>query len=154
MMLLFILLQLILFLFMIFHDWISVPPFNDIKTLKISDSYFYRLLGSAINGIVVLIPLIITWHYYRQSAFPLSAIITISIFYFILTIGTILSWWVPYIFGSSQKHKLEFSKFNHTHHFLPKRGDNVIPNTLHVILHLQVWACLAISIYFLINYLS
>lgn len=135
---------------MLFHDWITIPPFNDIEALKKSDSTFYRLLGSLVNGMFVLIPLIITLRCYQQTPIPLIAMITVLTCYLLLTIGTILSWWVPYYWGSSQKLKDEFSKFKNTHHFLPARGDNVIPNTLHVILHLQVWACLAISLYFLI----
>lgn len=144
----FILLQFLLLLFMVFHDWISIPPFNDIEALKTSDNHFYRILGSLINGLIVFFPLLITVKYYQMDSFPLSAINTICIFYFILSLGTILSWWVPYVFGSSTKHKEAFRKFEKTHHFLPRRGDNVIPNTLHVVLHLQVWACFAMSIYF------
>lgn len=147
----FILLQIVLLLFMIFHDWIPVPPFNDIGAIKINDSNLYRLLGSAINGITVLIPLIITLAYYNELYIPISASITLVSFYFLLTIGTILSWWTPYFFGSSKKHKHAFNKFKNTHYFLPARGDNVIPNTLHVVLHLQVWICLIISIYLLIT---
>lgn len=151
MMLFFIFLQTVLLIFMLFHDWIPIPPLNDVATLKKVDGNFYRLLGSLINGATVLIPLLITL-YYHQSSMPLSASVTIFAFYFFLTIGTILSWWVPYFFGSSQKHQEQFSKFKNTHHFLPARGSNVIPNTLHVILHLQVWLCLMISIYFLMNH--
>ena len=151
MMLFFIFLQTILLIFMLFHDWIPVPPLNDVGTLKKVDGHFYRLLGSFINGATVLIPLSITL-YYHQSSMPLSASVTIFSFYFFLTIGTILSWWVPYFFGSSQKHQEQFGKFKNTHHFLPARGSHVRPNTLHVILHLQVWLCLMISIYFLMNH--
>ncbi len=147
---LFIILQFILLLFMIFHDWISIPPFTDIAALKANTSYFYRLLGSFINGMIVFIPLMLTLIYY-QSGIPRSTEITIFIFYLILTIGTICSWWVPYLFGSSQEHKKQFSRFKNTHHFLPARGDNVIPNTLHVVLHLQVWACLIIATYLLLT---
>ena len=147
----FIFLQCVLLLFMLFHDWVSIPPLNDIKSLKKADSNLHRLLGSIINGIVVLIPLILTIKYFRQQL-PFNIAMNIFIFYLLLSIGTILSWWFPYIFGSSQKHKQLFSKFKNTHHFLPARKDNVIPNTLHVILHLQVWICLIISIYFLIKY--
>lgn len=150
MMPLFILLQFVLLVFMVFHDWIPVPPFNNIKALKQVDRNFRRLLGSVINGVTVIIPLLITLAYYQQKL-PLSAIIIISLFYLFLTIGTILSWWTPYFFGSSVKHKEQFTKFKDTHHFLPERGDNVVPNTLHFVLHIQVWACFAISIYFLIT---
>lgn len=151
MMLFFVILQFILLLFMIFHDWIPVPPFNDIEAIKMADSDFYRLLGSAINGLTVLIPLIITLIYYRQPTIPLSITITLVFFYLLLTIGTILSWWTPYFFGSSEKHKQAFGKFKNTHHFLPKRGDNIIPNTLHIVLHLQVWTCLVISVCLLVG---
>lgn len=145
MMNIFIILQFSLLLFMLFHDWIPIPPFNDISALKLSDSDFYRLLGSIINGLTVLIPLTLTLIY--QPTIPLSIYVTIVLFYLLLTIGTIFSWWVPYIFGSSENHKLQFSKFKNTHHFLPPRGNNIVPNTLHAILHLQVWICLTISIY-------
>lgn len=145
----FIILQCILLIFMLFHDWVSVRPFNDIDALKQVDSHFYRLLGSVINGTLVLIPLILTCIFFHREHIPYLAIFFVFAFYLLLTIGTIFSWWVPYIFGSSEAHKQQFIKFKNTHYFLPERGDNIVPNTLHVILHLLVWACLAISIYFL-----
>lgn len=145
----FITLQFILLLFMLFHDWVSIPPLTNIPALKAASSNSYLLLGSVINGTSVIIPLIITLLYFTKTHIPLLAAIIVTDFYFVLTVGTILSWWTPYFFGSSSKHKTRFAKFKDTHHFLPARGDNVIPNTLHVILHLQVWACLAISLYFL-----
>src|SRR5580765_315597 len=122
MLIFFVILQFILLIFMLFHDWIPIPPFNDIAALKISDTNSHRLLGSFINGITVLIPLIITLIYYDQLHNHFFAIITITAFYCLITIGTILMWWTPYFFGSSQKHKQAFSKFNNTHHFLPARG--------------------------------
>ncbi|MBI5274723.1 MAG: hypothetical protein HY860_06710 [Chlamydiales bacterium] len=147
----FIALQCVLLFFMLFHDWIPASPLNNISDLKKVDSNVYRLFGSTINGLTVLIPLIITGIYYHRSSIPLFAMTTVTTFYLIITIGTILSWWVPYFFGSSQKHKQAFNKFKNTHQFLPLRGDHVRPNTLHIILHLQVWACLGISIYFLMK---
>lgn len=143
----FILLQLILLLFMLLHDWISFPPFNDVGKIKLVD----KLIQAVINGVTVFIPLLITLDAYRQANVSVSASVNVVIFYFILTIGTIASWWIPYIFGSSQKHKQAFGKFKNTHHFLPARGDNVIPNTLHIVLHIQIWACLAFALYFLNN---
>lgn len=145
----FIFLQCLLLFFMLFHDWIPVKPLNDVATLKKRDGTTSMLKGSAINGGTVLIPLILTLIYVRGNTTPLPVLITLIIFYSIITLGTILSWWVPYFFGSSQKHKKRFSKFQKTHHFLPARGSNVVPNTLHVILHLQVWTCLGISLYLL-----
>lgn len=154
MLMFFVILQIILFLFMIFHDWIPVKPFNDVETLKRVDGNYHRLLGSFINGMTVLIPLIITLYYFKSSIIPFTPNVCICIFYLMISIGTILSWWTPYFYGSSEQHKERFKKFAKTHHFLPPRGDHVIPNTLHVVLHLQVWACFVISIYFLIRNFS
>lgn len=142
----FLILQFILLLFMALHDWVAIPPFNDVNTLKKVDSISYRLMGTIINVLSVLIPFILTVLYCVNSDMNLFQ--TIIVFYCCLSLGTILSWWVPYMFGSSQKHKERFMKFKQTHHFLPPRGDHVIPNTLHVILHIQVWACLILSILF------
>lgn len=147
----FLILQFVLLLFMLFHDWIPLPPFNNIAALKTANTRFFLLMGSFVNGTLVLIPLTITFLYYNKENVSIYLTLLVVIFYLTLTIGTILSWWIPYIFGSSQGHKHRFSKFKNTHHFLPSRGNNVVPNTLHVILHLQVWLCLGISIYFLIN---
>jgi len=145
----FIVLQSILLLFMLFHDWVSIRPFNDLETMKKVDSNYFRAMGSTINGGFVLIPLILTLKFYGNPTIPLYINLSVFLFYLGLTIGTILSWWVPYFFGSSPQHKQRFAKFKNTHHFLPQRGDNVIPNTLHVILHLQVWTCCAIAGYYL-----
>lgn len=150
MLLFFIAIQFVLLAFMLFHDWISIPPLNDIEALKTNDSTFYRVLGSLINGLFVLIPLILTIIFFDHNHVPFSIALIVFSFYFVLTLGTIFSWWLPYIFGSSKTLKEAFSKFKNTHHFLPARGDNIVPNTLHVILHIQVWICLAISIYYLI----
>lgn len=147
---LFILLQFCLLFFMLLHDWLPVAPLNDVSTLRRVDGDFGRLKGAIINGTCVLIPLFLTLKYVG-SIIPLSTIITIACFYLSLTIGTIFSWWTPYFFGSSKKHKELFKKFNNTHHFLPKRNDNIRPNTLHVLLHIQVWLCLLMSIYYLFS---
>lgn len=150
MLIFFVALQIVLLLFMVLHDWISVPPLNDIAALKSKDSTLYRLMGSVINGTLVLIPLLLTLFYYSKPTAPFYIGMTVMTFYLMLTIGTILSWWVPYLFGSSEKLKKQFNKFKNTHHFLPHIKDHIVPNTLHVILHLQVWICLGLSIYFLI----
>lgn len=140
----FILLQLILFFIMILHDWLPILPFNNVADLKKHDSNKKRFIGSLINGVAVLIPLILTLIYYPN--YSASTVNTIICFYLLITVGTIVSWWIPYIFGSSKSHKEAFLKFQNTHHFLPKIKDHVVPNTLHVILHLFVWSCLAIAI--------
>jgi len=146
---LFITLQIILLLFLALHDWVNIPPFTDIKALEKHHTKKERLLTSCINTSIVLIPLLLTMQ--SDGHFSFKTIVFIVISYLLLTIGTLCAWWIPYLWGSSQEHKQGFIEYKNTHAFLPKRGDNVVPNTFHVIMHLFIWSCLAIALYYLYN---
>ena len=138
----FVLIQSSLAMIMLLHDWVHVPPLTDIKALKNNHPLWARVVTTVVNSMTVLVPLAITLRFFGTEAMPLWAVRTIFWCYLGLTIGTIASWWVPYIFGSSAAHKKGFAEYASTHRFLPARGDNVVPNTLHVILHAHVWLCL------------
>lgn len=133
----FVVLQVILLLVITLQDWVDIPPLTNIKELKKVDSFKYRLIGTGINGLFVLIPLALTLSYWGGNW---HANLAICCCYGGLTLGTILSWWIPYFFGSSPEQKQAFQKFKNTHHFLPKMRDHVVPNTFHVGLHLLIWA--------------
>ncbi len=145
---LFIVLQIILLFFMAFHDWVHLPPLTNIRDLEKYNSKKGRIINSTIFFFLIFIPLSLTVVY--RMALPLWVLISLVNFYGWLTLGTLLSWWVPYMFGSSEKHKDNFIEYKNTHHFLPAQGDNVIPNTFHVILHVQIWTCFGIALYLLV----
>jgi len=147
---LFVIIQIILLLFMTFHDWIHLPPLTDIREIEKHSTITGRVINSIIFFFLIFIPLSLTLFY--QPNFPCWVLGVIVFIYGLLSLGTIFSWWMPYIRGSSQEHKEGFKEYRNTHHFLSARGDNVVPNTLHVILHVQIWACLGISIYLLLAY--
>ena len=143
----FVLAQCSLAMIMLLHDWVYLPPLTDIRALRQSHSLEVRLITTVINSMTVLVPLGVTIWFFGASAIPLWAVRTIFWCYLVLTCGTIASWWIPYFFGSPASHKEGFSEYQGTHHFLPTRGDNVVPNTLHVILHVHVWLCLILALY-------
>lgn len=146
----FIFLQVVLLFFMTFHDWVHLPPLTNIREMEKHSSWIGRLINSTIFFFLIFIPLFLTWYY--QPNFPFWVVFSIANFYGWLTLGTILSWWLPYFFGSySEEHKKAFAEYENTHHFLPAIGDNIIPNTFHVILHIQIWTCFGISLYLLIT---
>lgn len=149
---LFIVLQFILFIFMAFHDWVDFPPFTDLAELRKAHSLRFRLLGSFVNGVLVLIPLVVTISY-ASSPISLWARLLLAGIYGLFTIGTITAWWIPYFGGGYwvQGDKEGFKEYRNTHCFLPARGANVVPNTLHVILHLQIWSCFGLSLYWLFS---
>ena len=146
----FITIQCILFFFMAFHDWVDIPPFTNLTALKKAHSLKFRLIGSFVNATLVLIPLIVTF-LYLASPLPLWARLLFVGIYGLITFGTITAWWIPYFGGGYWVHgnKAGFEEYQNTHSFLPTRGDNVVPNTLHVILHIQVWICFGLSLYWL-----
>lgn len=146
----FIFLQAVLLLFMTLHDWVHIPPFTDIRALEKYSTPMGRLINSIIFFFLIFIPLSLTYAY--QPNLPFWVVGTLTSVYGVLSLGTIVAWWIPYFFGSySPEHKEGFAEYKNTHHFLPARGDNVIPNTFHVILHIQIWMCLGIAIYMLIK---
>lgn len=147
----FLLLQCILFLFMALHDWVNIPPYTNLPALKKAHSVKFRLIGSLVNGGLVIIPLLVTF-FYLDSYLPLWARLIFTIIYGLLTLGTITAWWIPYFSGKYLIHgdKEGFEEYRDTHSFLPSRGDNVTPNTLHVILHIQIWICFGFSLYWLL----
>lgn len=147
---LFIITQVILILIMALHDWVHIPPLTNIKDLETEHSIKFRVVTSLINTFMIVVPFILTI-LYMPGSWPCWATITMVTFYTLLTIGTIMAWWIPYICGSSAKHKAGFAEYKNTHHFLPARGDNVIPNTFHCIMHALVWCCLGIAIYLLMT---
>lgn len=142
----FLFLQVILLFLMTFHDWVHVPPFTNIRELEKHSTVIGRAINSALFFVLIFIPLCLTWYY--QPIFPRWVVISLTRFYGCLTVGTIISWWIPYFFGGcSDKYKSGFIEYRNTHHFLPSRGDNIVPNTFHVILHGCIWSCFAISLY-------
>jgi hypothetical protein len=148
----FLTIQCVLLFFMALHDWADIPPFTNLAALRRAHSVKFRLIGSIVNAGLGLLPLLITWGY-LTSLLPLWARILFVVIYGFITFGTITAWWIPYFGGGYWIHgnKAGFEEYRDTHTFLPRRGDNVTPNTLHVVLHLQVWICFALSVYWLLH---
>lgn len=144
----FIVVQIILLFCITLHDWIHVPPLTNMRELEKHSTRLGRIINSTVFFFFVFIPLLLTWLY--QLIYPFWVIFVMTCFYGLLTLGTIVSWWIPYFFGSyTEEFKKAFAEYEDTHHFLPPIGDHVIPNTLHVLLHVQIWTCFGISLYLL-----
>jgi hypothetical protein len=131
---------------MTFHDWVHLPPLTDIRAMEKHSTKKGRFINSLIFALIVLYPLYLTYFY--RNNYTSGILLPIVFTYGLLTLGTIFSWWIPYFFGSySVAHKEAFAEYQNTHHFLPPIGDNVIPNTFHVMLHLLIWTCFGIALY-------
>ena len=117
---------------------------KNVEDLKKAESDTRRYTDVAINALCGLIPLgLLLWY---SPNIPVWALNTIRSFYGLLLLGAFLSWWVPYIFGSPAAHRQAFEKFKNTHHFLHARGENVVPNTFHVFMHVIMLICFLLSL--------
>lgn len=135
---------------MMLHDWVNIPPLTNLPALRKAHSLKFLLIGSLVNAGLVLTPLILTF-FYLTTSLPLWVKLLFVAIYGLMTFGTVTAWWIPYFGGRYWVHgnKAGFEEYRDTHSFLPSRGNNIVPNTLHVILHVQVWICFGLSLYWL-----
>ncbi len=121
-----IIFQCILLAYHQFTTWIDLFPFNGVRFYTRKE----RLIECASNGILMGLPII-------GFLFNLRSLMNFGVvYYFILFILEIKTWWLPYWFSVSEKWKEEYAKIHaKTLIILPKIRKNPIPNLEHMILH-------------------
>jgi hypothetical protein len=127
-------LQLIIFLFLILHDLVPLGRFNDVRAVKEYKGIHKTIRDALINGIPYGF-LVLVFIYVGHGTYPLWAKIYTLLVYSLYTLGILLSWYIPYFFGASEKRKIAYQKqFHNTITFLPWRN-GITVNALHVIYH-------------------
>lgn len=130
-----LLFSLLIFLFLLFHDWINIYPLNDLKTLDEHCSLKNKILMTIFNAPFYMVYVtLLVWYWAEPFSYHAKQyfIVCNTLFLF----GIIMSWWIPYFFGWPKNQCNELKKmYSSTHTFLPENGDNPTPNTLHVIFH-------------------
>lgn len=137
----------LVFLFMLFHDWIPLGPFNDVDAVSAETPIGRLVITTLINtGQILVIGVILL--VYMGKKYPIWARLWLIIHQSCIFIGVMLSWWIPYFFGIGAADKVErYSKmFGNTHSFLPVRN-GIVPNTIHTMFHLTLLLCIALTIY-------
>lgn len=82
--------------------------------------------------------------YFWDKRFPVWLTIYLWVSYTFLFVGELEAWWFPYFFGFKPERAARYqAMFDGTYSFLPERY-GIIPNTLHVILHVSTVALLAV----------
>lgn len=105
--------------------WCDFFPFNGVRFTKIAE----RRAEATVNFILMALPPI-------GFGFHLEPLIKFGVvYYFILFAIECATWWLPYIFGPSQKWMDVYSRVHaRTLRVLPSRGNNPAPNLEHLIL--------------------
>jgi|SRR5215469_2522984 len=129
--------------FLWLHDWVPVPPLNDVKAVHDLDGTGGLLRITLIQAAPFTVGLVFSaltiGHPYPHWLFD-----WLWISYGILFVGQLQAWWLPYLFGASAK-RVQRNRvmFGRTHSFLPERN-GIVPNTLHCLLHAATLATLII----------
>ncbi|MBE7180604.1 MAG: hypothetical protein INR71_05220 [Terriglobus roseus] len=130
--------------FLLLHDWVPVPPLNDVVAQRKTDSLSKRLivtLGSALPFAVLLWA---TYGFMQHGREPGRLLVWLWIGYGILFLGELNAWWIPYVVRPDLERSARYADlFGKTHGFLPARN-GIRPNTLHVLLHSTTLLTLAV----------
>ena len=117
------------------HDWVPLGRLNNVAAARSVDPLTKRILVTILSGLPFLLVFVFSCEYASASAWPGWVVTWLWWAYGILFAGELTAWWVPY-FGRVQPERVARYRlmFGGTHAFLPERN-GIIPNTLHVMLH-------------------
>jgi len=127
--------------FLLLHDWISLGHLNDIAAVRRANSTQALLAGTLLSSAPFLFGLAACLRDYGHP-YPQWLHIWLWASYGLLFFGELRAWWIPYLFHADPALVVRYkSMFGRTHSFLPVRN-GIVPNTLHVTLHLATLATL------------
>jgi hypothetical protein len=136
-------LQLFHVLFLWLHDWMPLGRLNDIVAIRQVQTRMQMVVTTLVQSIPYTLGLLFTaLHAGNRLPGWVSSWLWIS--YGLLFLGELRAWWVPYLFRADPARAARYQRmFGHTHAFLPKRH-GMVPNTLHVVLHVATVATLVV----------
>jgi len=143
---------ILILLFMIVQDLIPLGALNDIEAIASVES-FNETIVTTLIGTVQIILILTGVLLFMGKKYPLLVKIWLFVHPSFILLGAIMSWWVPYLFGTGTEEKIERFNimFGNTHSFLPVMN-GMVPNTLHTLFHLMLFICIILTTYiFLTN---
>ena len=123
--------------FLLLHDWVPVPPLNDVQSLRETDSLGKRLVSTVVSALPFVALLWGTYGLVVRGGSPGILLFWLWFGYGLLFLGELNVWWLPYLLRPDPQRAARYAQiFGRTHAFLPERN-GIRPNTLHVVLHLS-----------------
>lgn len=137
----------LIFLFMLFHDWVPLGQLNDVRAVAESRSVQELVVVTAIGAgqIILLLGLVLI---FVGKRYPIWAKLWLVIHQGFILAGALLDWWIPYFFGFGAAERVERynEMFGNTHAFLPI-NNGIVPNTIHILFHSTLLLCLILAVY-------
>ena len=130
-------------LFLALHDWVPLGRFSNLRAVREANPGGKVLMASVISTIPYAFALAASLYYWNKK-FPGWLHIYLWVSYTFLFVGELEAWWFPYFFGWKAERAARYkTMFGGTYSFLPERH-GIVPNTLHVILHVSTVALLTV----------
>lgn len=134
-------------LFMIVQDLVPLGALNDIEAIASVES-FNEIIVTMLIGAVQILLILVGVLLFIGKKYPLLVKIWLIVHPLSILVGAIMSWWIPYLFGTGTEEKIESfnNMFGDTHSFLPIMN-GMTPNTLHTMFHLVLLICIILTSY-------
>ncbi|GAA0349799.1 hypothetical protein [Bacillus horti] len=134
-------------LFMLFHDWVPLGPFNDVQAVSGDRTIGDLILVTAIGTVQILLFIGLVL-YFRGREYPIWIKLWLIIHQSSIFAGALFAWWIPYLFGFGAAERVQRyeAMFGDTHAFLPIMN-GIVPNTIHTLFHLTLLMCIILTIY-------
>jgi hypothetical protein len=127
-------LQLFQVVILLLHDWIPLPPLNDLEAIRREHSQLAVAIATLVGSLFPAIGLAFSFADWK-SGWPHWLYIYLLATYGFLFIGELQAWWIPYLLWPQPKRAASYQvMFGNTAAFLPVRNGIRI-NTLHFVLH-------------------
>jgi hypothetical protein len=140
-----VLLQAFQFLLLLIHDWVPLGQFNDVAAVRKDKTTANLFVETFVTCMPVALSLGASlWQFGKP--YPTWVRAWLWVTYGLLFLGELRAWWIPYFFGTDARRVARYrTMFGRTHAFLPPRN-GIVPNTLHIVLHLSTLATLLVLI--------
>ena len=120
--------------FLFLHDWVPLGRLNNLQAVRRLVTRAQLVAGTLISGIPFALGLAFSLEFRSGPHSWLRTWLWVS--YGLLFLGELQAWWVPYLVRAEPERAARYEQmFEGTIAFLPRRN-GIVPNTLHVVLHL------------------
>jgi hypothetical protein len=135
---------------LLLHDWIPVPPLNDLPAVRRGHTLREIALGTFVSSLLPSIGLAFSLFYWK-SGWPNWLHIYLLAAYGFLFLGELEAWWVPYLLSPQPMRAAEYdAMYGNTWGFLPQRNGIRI-NALHLVLHAATFATLLVLLSYFVR---
>jgi len=116
------------------HDWVPLPPLNDVRAVQAQDSRARLVIVTIVQSLPFTLGFACTLIWLHR-AWPAWVWNWLWISNVVLLLGQLRAWWLPYLLRPEPQRAARYrAMFAGTHAFLPERN-GITPNTLHCALH-------------------